>query len=283
MAQDAKQIPDTSARHDSEAPKSGLRIVKTQPGLGTRAVPRPASKPDLPRPPSAPPPSMPPAPVSRPGRAAVKPRARVESDTSTAPEAKLSSARLPSSPALSLPRKVPPPVRSTPAIAPPPRSAPIAPPPPSVPALRTPAPPDAPRASAAPSESAPPLREGLQPSPSSSHNFRSLTTTAQDWPIAPVALPVQSRGPTFGHRPPGANDAERFSLPAFLPPDGMQVAIHHAPTAANDGDDGDYAALDAAFSLRPTPAPEPLGRSLPPALVFAAGLVVGVIATLLLH
>lgn len=273
MAQDAKQSPDTSVRHDSEAPQSGVRMIKTQPGLGTRAVPRPPSRPDLPRPPSAPP-----APVSRPGRAAVKQRSVPPPNDS--PEAKLHSARLPSSPALSLPRRALPPARS---------AARVIAPPPSVPSLRAASAPP-PRNELAPpagppvrpsDQSAPhALRDGLPPSPSSSHNFRSLTTTAQDWPIAPVALPVQSRGPTFGHRPAGMIDAERFSLPAFLPPVGMQVAIH----AANDDyADGEYAALDAAFSVRPTAAPQVAAVRLPAWLVFAVGIALGVVATLLVH
>lgn len=275
MAQDAKQAPDTSVRHDSEAPKSGVRMIKTQPGLGSRGVPRPASRPDSSPPPL--PPSAPPAPVSRPGRAAVKPRTVATSESQPV----LHSARLPSSPALALPKRaLPPAARSAP---------PIIAPPPSAPSLRSP-PAVNERAAekthtsdfAPASEQSAPhaLRDGLPPSPSSSHNFRSLTTTAQDWPIAPVALPVQSRGPTFGHRPAGAGDAERVSLPPFLPPVGMQVSIY---AANDDGLDSDYAALDAAFSVRPTPTPAQSRRSLPPLLVFAAGLLVGVVATLLLH
>lgn len=90
---------------------------------------------------------------------------------------------------------------------------------------------------------------------------------------------MRPSGPTFGHRPAGASEAERFSLPPFLPPVDMQVVIR----AANDDGDGDYAALDAAFSLRPTPAPGLARPKLPAALVFAAGIAVGVITTLLLH
>ncbi len=60
----------------------------------------------------------------------------------------------------------------------------------------------------------------------------------------------------------------------------MQVSI----CAANDdGLDSDYAALDAAFSVRPTPTLAQPRRGLPPLLVFAAGLVLGVVATILLH
>jgi hypothetical protein len=278
MAQDAKQVPETSVRHDSEAPKSGLRMIKTQPGLGARGVPRPASAPPSVPPPSAVVPSSPPAPASRPGRAAVKQRSV---PPNASPEAKLHSARLPSSPALSLPKRaLPPPARS---------AAQVIAPPPSVPSLRVPSAAPARHELAPPASSPAPasdrsaphaLRDGLPPSPSSSHNFRSLTTTAQDWPIAPVALPVQSRGPTFGHRPPGVVDAERFSLPAFLPPVGMQVALH---AANDDGIDGEYAALDAAFSLRPTPAPAEASPRLPTWLVFAAGIALGVVATLLVH
>jgi hypothetical protein len=58
------------------------------------------------------------------------------------------------------------------------------------------------------------------------------------------------------------------------------VSIH---AANDDALDGEYAALDAAFSVRPTPAPAKLARGLPPGLVFAAGIVVGVVATLLMR
>lgn len=62
----------------------------------------------------------------------------------------------------------------------------------------------------------------------------------------------------------------------------MQVAIHAANDDGLDSNDADYASLDAAFSLRPTPAPE-ASRRLPAWLVFAAGVALGVVATLLAH
>jgi len=124
------------------------------------------------------------------------------------------------------------------------------------------------------------MRDGLSAPVSSSHGFRSLTTTAQDWPIAPVPLPVQSRGiagPTFGSRPEGIQDAARFSLLPFLPPQDMQVQIR----AAND--DGEYEALDAAFVTRLANAPARTTPRMNGMIMFAAGVVIGIAVTLLLH
>ncbi|MFO0551595.1 MAG: hypothetical protein U0271_24620 [Polyangiaceae bacterium] len=163
-------------------------------------------------------------PSSRGGRAAIKPRTAREGVASPA-------VRVPPQTA---PKSVKPP------LPPPRRSAP--PPAPSVimvPRVTPPPPPTTRRA--APKPEAPISQPIL---------FRSLTTTAQDWPIASVPVQAREATPTFGSRPKGAPDPSRFSLPAFRPPELMQV---EAVAKAESVD----AALDAVIiDTAITSAPE---------------------------
>lgn len=288
-SESSSQAP-RAPRPDSEAPKSGIRISAnvrvsakggTLGGVGPASVgvPRPtaratedadtyvdggASKLPLPTAPVAEA-TIPEAPVSRPGRAAVRPRPSRAGAAASAvrlapvqPEAPSSLAAAPSAPPAPAAKKltIPPPSRPSALVAAP---------------------------AAAPVETAAPVEAEEIPAATPSGAYRSLTTTAQDWPVAKVPPESQPsvRLPTFGSPPPGAPNPTRFSMPAFLPPKELaqgQVAIHEKG-AAND-------AMDLAFETAlvvdlPLQAPVSVrvktwAESLPRPVVLAIGVALGV-------
>lgn len=295
-SESSSQAP-RAPRADSEAPKSGIRVSPnvrvnakggTLGGLGPASVgvPRPTaratedadtyvdggtSKLPLPSGQVAEG-AIPEAPVSRPGRAAVRPRPTRAGATASA--VRLAPAQ--------------PEAAASPAVAPAAKKLTV--PPPSGVKLEKAVQPEAPAPAAAPAANAAAPGEAVAPAPAEeipaatpSGTYRSLTTTAQDWPVAKVPPESQPsvRLPTFGNPPPGAPNPTRFSMPAFLPPKELaqgQVAIHEQG-AAND-------AMDLAFESAlvvdlPLQAPVSVrvktwAESLPRPVVLAIGVALGV-------
>lgn len=297
------EASDSSPRRvDSEAPKSGIRVSAKGATLGGLG-PAPSDRP--PRPSraldevddtyveAAAPGAAPEAPSSRPGRAAVRPRP-------SRPVPASSSVRLapPSPPRPAKPTLPPPALKSSA-----PKPAALG--PAAAPALASPPAPVVERAEALADSArieaelleAERTEVGLEPeipAPTPSSQFRSLTTTAQDWPVAKVpddnargsaALEAISvRMPTFGSPPPGAPNPSRFSMPAFLPPKELVTIRDQAP--ANDADRMDLAfesALDVELPVHPSLGQRATvwAQSLPRPIVLAIGVTVGVLATLI--
>ncbi len=193
--------PEAPPRHDSESPKSGIRLVSPP-----ARVPRPAS-----RPPAASQPA-----VSRPALVPPAPAEPAPAPASAPPVASAPAASLPSGDAKVIP--LPPPSSRKAAVKPravrPPGQ--ILPPAPPIPA------PSAPSAAPALTEPSAVIDDSPKPSPI---NFRSVISTAQDWPLVRPPAPLN---PSFGLK---YRDSFH-SLPAFLPP--PELLADHAPPMAID-------------------------------------------------
>lgn len=287
-SESSSQAP-RAPRPDSEAPKSGIRVsanVRVSAKGGTLGGVGPSSV-GVPRPiaratedadtyvdsgasklPVATEAEIPEAPASRSARAAVRPRpSRTGSPASAVRLAPAQSA------------VAQPAVEATATLATVPAKKLVV-PPPSVPA------PSVAKSALAVSE-APATTSAAEeiPAPTPSSAYRSLTTTAQDWPVAkvPDSQPASSL-PTFGSPPPGAPNPTRFSMPAFLPPAELaQAQILIREKAANDAASHPMdLAFDASLDVE-LPQPAPLGvrlkswaETLPRPVVLAIGVALGV-------